>query len=317
MLGALLAACLYFAAAASDRRDRDALLLAIIAGTLMLQLLVEASRDFVAYTYPWHLARVSAIAVLAAATAVLAAAYAARRFAPGWSRHSVLATAAAAIASVVLVPWFDLKALGAILAGAAATAACAISALKRKRRLDAWVAVAAAAAIPVLIAVMFTAFLDQGYFILLAALLVALVVEQVSSLRRARAERDIEAQRASALAERLARAERTGEPIMILKDGTRSHRVAETDILYLRAADDYCDVALADGRLLLVTMSLARLVEALPPRFVRVHKSHAVNRAHVIAVAPRPGGGRLLKLSDGSSVPVGRSYGPAVAEWTS
>ena len=123
---------------------------------------------------------------------------------------------------------------------------------------------------------------------------VALVVEQVATLRRARAERE-------------------GEAIVLLKDGTRAHRVAENDILYVRAADDYCDVALADGRSLMVTMSLARFLATLPARFVRVHKSYAVNRAHVARIEPRPGGGRMLVLSDGSAVPIGRSYTASVA----
>ena len=317
MLGALLTACLYFAAAAaSDRRDRSAFLLAMIAGTAILQLLVEASRDFIAYSYPWHLARVSGIALLAAVTSGLVAAYGARRFSPGLSRPVILGTAAAALASLLLIPWYDLKAFGAILAGAVAVATCAIHALRRGRRRDAWVALAAAAAVPMLIATMFTAFLDQGYYLLLAALLIALVVEQVNNLRRARAERDREAMRAAGLAERLARAEREGEPILTLKDGSRSHRLAESDILYIRAADDYCDVALVDGRTLLVTMTLSRLLEALPPRFERIHKSYAVNRGHVTTILPKPGGGRLLRLSNGATVPVGRSYGPGVAGWT-
>jgi DNA-binding LytR/AlgR family response regulator len=60
-------------------------------------------------------------------------------------------------------------------------------------------------------------------------------------------------------------------------------------------------------------MSLSRLLETLPHRFVRVHKSYAVNRAHVASIAPRAGGGRLLRLSQGSEVPVGRSYAERVA----
>jgi two-component system response regulator LytT len=64
---------------------------------------------------------------------------------------------------------------------------------------------------------------------------------------------------------------------------------------------------------LLVTMTLARLQAALSDRFVRVHKSYLVNAAAVAAVAPRQGGGRVLHLSDGSELPVGRSYLGAVA----
>lgn len=314
-LGALAAALIYFAAAAaSDRSDRGARLLSVIAGTALLQLAAEVSRTFIAYPYPWHIARVSAIALLAAATAIAMAAYAAHRFAPGRRRAVTLLTALAAAASVVFFPWFDIKALGAILAGALALAACAAFGL-RGRRPFAGMALGAAILLVLLMAWQLTAFLDQAYYLFLSAMLVLLVAEQVSSLRRARAERDAETRRAAALAERLARAEREGEPIVALKDGSRTHRVAESDILYVRAADDYCDVALKDGRTVLVTMSLARFMATLPERIVRVHKSYAVNRAHVIMAAPKPGGGRMLTLSEGPAIPVGRSYEKAVAGW--
>jgi len=317
MLGALAAAFIYFTAAAlSDRKERGARLLAGIAGAAMLQLAAEVSRTFVAYSYPWHIARVSAIALLAAIAATLLAAYAAHRFAPGKRRLLVGATAVAAAASLVFLPWYDIKALAAILAGALALAAAAAIGL-RDRRPFARAALAAAGLLIALLLWQGPAFLDRAYYLFLAGGLVLLVAEQVSSLRRARAERDSETRRATALAERLARAEREGEPIVALKDGSRTHRVAESDIVAIRAADDYCDVVLQDGRSLMTTLSLARLLATLPGRFERVHKSHAVNRAHVTTIMPKPGGGRLLLLSDGSSVPVGRSYEAAVAVWLS
>jgi DNA-binding LytR/AlgR family response regulator len=46
---------------------------------------------------------------------------------------------------------------------------------------------------------------------------------------------------------------------------------------------------------------------------VRVHKSYAVNRPHITRAEPKPGGGRLLAMSNGTIVPVGRSYAEAVA----
>ena len=314
-LGALAGAFIYFAAAAAmDRRDREPRLIALIAGTAMLQLVVEVLRSFISYSYPWHLARVTAIAILAASTAILVAAYAARRYAPRWRSAAPLATAIVAAASVIVIPWFDIKALGAILGGAAALGACAARG-RLERRPGATAALAASLACVALMAWQLTAFLDRAYYLLLAALLVALVAEQVGSLRRARAERDLETARAAGLAERLAHAERRGEAIVQLKDGTRIHRVAEGDILSIRAADDYCDVRLVDGRVLLVTLTLVRLLDLLPDRFGRVHKSHAVNRPHVASLGFRPGGGRELILSDGSKVPIGRSYGSAVAAW--
>ena len=305
--GAIAGAFAYFAAAAIGGGGRWARLVAAFAAVAMLQLLAEVSRAFLSYTYPWALARVAAIATLAALAAVLMAAYAADRFMIR-GRWLVGATAAAALLMLVTVPWFDLKAMGAILAGTMAVALAALFGLRRRRAEARW-ALAAALAIVAAMAWQRTDFLDMAWHLIVAALLVLLVVDQVGQLRAARAA----ASRAAALEERLRRAEEAGEPILALKDGSRTHRVAEGDILYIRAADDYCEVALADARRLLVTMNLSRLLATLPPSFVRVHKSYAVNRGHVAASAPRPGGGRQLKLSDGSALPVGRRYRAAAA----
>src|SRR6185503_9943363 len=107
-LGALLAGLFYFAAAfASDRGDRGALAVALAAGAAAAQLLVEVSRAFIAYTYPWHLTRVSAIALLSALTACLIVFYAGRRFTPRWTRRMVIATALLSAAIILLMPGFD------------------------------------------------------------------------------------------------------------------------------------------------------------------------------------------------------------------
>lgn len=314
-LGALLAGLFYFAAAfASDRGDRGALAVALAAGAGAAQLLVEVSRAFIAYTYPWHLTRVSAIALLSALTACLIVWYAGRRFAPGWTRRMVIATAVLSAVIILLMPGFDLKALGPIALGYLGLGFAALLGLRTTRK-PATVALAIAIAALALIAWSFTDYLDRNHYLLLAVLVILLVSEQVIALRRARAERDEQTRLATALAERLRKAEQSGEPILALRDGSRTHRVAEGDILAVRAADDYCDVILTSGQGLLVTQTLAKLLETLPPRFMRVHKSHAVNRSHVTGAAPRPGGGTLLMMSDGSEIPVGRTYAPAVADW--
>jgi DNA-binding LytR/AlgR family response regulator len=312
-LGALLAALAYFGASAfSDRGERQARLVASIAALAAVQLLIEISRAFIAYPYPWHLMRVAAIALLAGATALTASLYAVRRFAAAWEYRIMVPAGIAVTLSLLLIPWYDIKAMAAILAGAMAIAAAGLRGWRR-RRPGARAALAGAGLIVALMARQVTVFLDQAYYLIVAGLLVALVAEQVSILRNARRRHDSEKARNAALEERLARASETGEPIVQLKDGSRLHRVPESDILYVKAADDYCDVALIDGRTLLVTTTLARLLERLPGTFLRVHKSYAVNRRHVAGVAPRPGGGRQLTLAPGGSVPVGRRYGEAIA----
>jgi DNA-binding LytR/AlgR family response regulator len=312
-LGALAAAGLYFGAAALlDRRDRLAALLASIAVSVLLQLGAETARSFISYAYPWHLVRVAAIALLAGITAVLIAAYSARRFAPGWRIAAPGLTAAVALAALLLIPWYDLKAIGAIAVGLIALLACA-AAGARRGVAGAKVAIAFALLVFALIGWQLTDFLDQSYYVALAAILVVLAGEQLLVLRQARRSGETEAHRADALEERLKRA--AHDPagrVARLKDGARTHQVPEAQILFARAADDYCEVRLEDGRTLLVTMTLGRLQQALSERFVRIHKSYSVNAAHVTALEPRPGGGRQLTLADGTILPVGRAYMDAV-----
>lgn len=313
-LGALAAAAVYFAASALlDRRGRLALLLALIAATAMLQLGVETARSFISYSYPWHLIRVAAIAMLAGITAVLLAAYAARRFAPGWRRAAPALAGAAALASLLLVPWYDLKAIGAIIAGAATLLACACRGARRGVP-ESWGGIAFALLLFALIGWQLTDFLDQSYYVALAAILVLLVGEQVLVLRRTRSAGEREALRAEGLEARLKdSASPPADRIARLKDGARTHQVPEARIVFARAADDYCEVRLEDGRTLLVTMTLSRLQQALSDRFVRIHKSYSVNSARVTALGPRPGGGKQLTLADGTVLPVGRAYLAAVA----
>ena len=262
-------------------------------------------RAFVAYAYPWHLARVGGDRLARGGDggadrrlcrAALRAGLAARLRRPPPSPRC---------ASLLLVPWYDLKALGAILAGV-----LALARLRGARRCAAGRPPQAAICRARLVGLMAwqrTAFLDQAYYLLLAAMLIALVAEQVPSLRRARAERDAETRAPPPWPSGWRRAEREGEPIVALKDGSRTHRVAEGDILFVRAADDYCDVALKDGRTLLVTMTLARLPRR-PPGALRPGPQELCGQpAHVVATAPARRR-TLLTLSEGTEIPVGRSY---------
>lgn len=312
-LGALAAACVYFGAAfALDRRERGFLLLAAIAALVLLQLGAEIARTFILYSYPWHLVRVAAIAMLAGATSVLIAAYGARRFAPEQLRSIPLVTGLLSLAALLLIPWYDLKALAALLAAAGALIWSGARGMRRSVAGARW-AIAAGLALIGLMAWQLTDFLDQSYYLLVAALLVALAAEQIFALRQARRGQSDESVRASLLEERLREAQGR-DRFVALKDGTRVHRVSEAEMIFVKAADDYCEAHLADGRSLLVTANLAALLSRLPERFLRVHKSYAVNADHVVSAAPRAGGGRALVMSDGSEVPVGRAYREAVGE---
>ncbi|WP_162806460.1 LytTR family DNA-binding domain-containing protein [Sphingosinicella terrae] len=307
-LGALLASGLYFGAAAmTDRADRLARWAAAASALATAQLGAEVARAFIPYPYPWHLVRVAAIALLAAATAVAASGYAAHRFAPNRAKALVLVTAAAAVAALLFPRAYDLKALAAVMAGLGAILVAGFWGW-RSGRVGARAAMAGAVLLAALLIRLEASFLDGAYYVGIAATLAALVAEQVLAFRRARTERDGAAARAAALTSRLAEAQAAGENIVELRSGARTDRAPEHDILYVRAADDYCEAVLADGRRLLVTQNLTRMLDQFSDRFLRVHKSYAVNRVHVTRVASRPGGGQELQLADGRVVPVGRRY---------
>ncbi len=312
MIGILAIAAIWFGVASLlDRSLSGAGLLCAIAGAAVVQLAVETARVFIAYPYPWHLARVAAIAGLSALTAVLVAAWAGRRFSPPlrWIAPGVVLAACACI--LVLAPSYDEKAGFSVLAGFIALALCAADGIRR-RAPDARLALCLALGAIALEIWQGGDFLDTGYYLGMAAVFAVLVAGQVLALARAQAGRRAESDRAEGLQEVLERRERATASI---RDGTKTHRVPTADILWLQAADDYCEVHLADGRRLLSTLALAQTLETLPGDFVRVHKSYAVNAERVAALGPRPGGRRAITLADGTVVPVGRTYAAALARF--
>ena len=147
--------------------------------------------------------------------------------------------AAAATAAVLLIPFYDIKALAAILAAAIAMIACGVHGLRRSLP-GAWAAVAGGAAMILLMGWQLTDFLDQAYYVALAALLVALVAEQIAALRQARRGLGDERSRAAGLEERLRQAQGR-DRLIPLKDGSRVHRIAESEMILVKAADDYCE----------------------------------------------------------------------------
>jgi two-component system, LytTR family, response regulator LytT len=75
------------------------------------------------------------------------------------------------------------------------------------------------------------------------------------------------------------------------------------DVVAIHGDDDYSSVELANGQRRLHKRTLAELERLLPPEFLRVHRSHIANLQQARRLE-----GRVLKLANGSEVPVGRAY---------
>jgi DNA-binding LytR/AlgR family response regulator len=51
-----------------------------------------------------------------------------------------------------------------------------------------------------------------------------------------------------------------------------------------------------------------------PARFLRIHRSHIINRGRIAAIRRRPAGGYTIVTDTGELLPVGRSYRAVVRE---
>lgn len=310
--GALMLAALYFGAAALVNRDRRAaLVLAGVATGAAVQLAIEISRSFFDYGYPWHIARIAAIVLLAALTSTLMAAYAARRYASGWTKGVVAASVAMSATATLLLPSFDARAWACLLAAAFL---CLICAARARERRDGRIGMIVAGLFASMLILWRADALDRGYYLFIAALLAGLVAEQVLGLRHLYSGLATERERNETLTQRLAATDDTGASIVTFRDGAAVHRFREREVVRISAADDYCELTLTHGQPLLVGGTLKALASSLPERFLRVHKSHIVNLAHVATMNPKGGGGHELLLADGTSTPVGRTYRDAVLD---
>lgn len=306
--GALILAALYFAVAAWVGRGRDrvdALVLTGVAVGTALQLLVETTRAFFDYPYPLHIARIAAIVVLAVVNSSLVTAYVARRFAPRSAMRICITVAAISMALAFTLPTFDIKAWGSLFW---AGLVCLFCTMFARHRGDGRIGMVTSGLYLVMLLGGGSGALDRGYYLFMAVVLAGLVAEKVLELRRVHSGLATEKARNDALALRLESARASEKSFVAFKDGASVHRFAENDVVRIKAADDFCELTLTSRRPLLVGGSLKALAEVLPDRFVRVHKSHIVNLAHVVAMNPKPGGGHELLLSDQSSTPVGRTY---------
>lgn len=99
---------------------------------------------------------------------------------------------------------------------------------------------------------------------------------------------------------------------LFVRSGTSVIPVAVDDLARVEAWGDYVTAYTATSRYV-VHVALQRLAERLDPaRFVRVHRAHLVNLAHVRAFRAQPGGGLAAEMTDGTMVPVSRTHAKAV-----
>jgi len=292
-IGLLALALLFNILLWATRRPPASAAFAVMAVAVLCQAVIEAGKLVQTYGYPWQLGRLMGIV----ACAVLAAAALgglASRFPP--DRRARLALNLVLVAGLTVAvfgpPWWDAKALWGFRCGLAVLLAGALAGLLGDRRGALWVGMACVVAL----GLSWTRnFLDTGYYWGFLALFGWWGVHAVRSLRREAS--------APALGPVV-----PDEATLSIPNGGSRHRVRAGEILHIRADDDYCLVRLADGRELLSTANLSALMALAPGRFLRIHRSHAVNPRR-IAVVHRAGRfARTVEMEGGERLAVGRTY---------
>jgi hypothetical protein len=103
-------------------------------------------------------------------------------------------------------------------------------------------------------------------------------------------------------------------PTFDIVDGARTLRVPAHDILSLRAAGNYVEFILADGRKPLMRASLTELEAVLEPLgFVRTHRSWIVNGRRLRGLEPAGSGDFHIELDGGTQAPLSRRFPAALA----
>jgi two-component system LytT family response regulator len=142
-------------------------------------------------------------------------------------------------------------------------------------------------------------------------------VERASELVRLRTTDGLRAQLAQLLASTPIAAAAGGAGVagrpgpflerLAIRDRRELRIVAVADIDYITASGPYAEIHVAGGSWLHRErmQSLEELLD--PSRFCRVHRSAIVNLTRVAALEPRPAGDSLLRLRDGTILPVSRN----------
>lgn len=92
------------------------------------------------------------------------------------------------------------------------------------------------------------------------------------------------------------------QSLSILFNGKRKY-VSFHKILRLEADRNYTWIYLSNGDKLLSSRNLSRLQKSLPDNFVRVNRSHLVNRFYLLGLAEKR---YEISLVDNSSIPIAK-----------
>jgi len=309
-----LVSALYFGALSFNAARREkSLLLMTLSITASLQLLSEISRALFQYDYPMHDVRLLLITFFSWGFGFCLLVLISRQFSSR-SVHWIYCGLLITLIGLLFIESFDAKtALATLVPSFLSTLMIGL----RLKQQFSWHNLGyflVFLTFTVTIIVTFSYFHELVYYLLIAALLCYLMIQQAKEFNLAQTERQKEQQQMAKLEYKLAqsRQQHTAEHIQINSSG-KMERVAINDILYCQASGDYVELHLISNRQLLFSGSLKKLAELMPANFIKVHRSYLVNLDCIRALKSDSGNGQLILTND-NTIPVSRRMMPRVRE---
>ena len=314
LFGVFLVSALYFGALSFNAARREkSLLLMTLSITASLQLLSEISRALFQYDYPMHDVRLLLITFFSWGFGFCLLVLISRQFSSR-SVHWIYSGLLITLIGLLFIESFDAKtALATLVPSFLSTLMIGL----RLKQQFSWHNLGyflVFLTFTVTIIVTFSYFHELVYYLLIAALLCYLMIQQAKEFNLAQTERQKEQQQIAKLEYKLAqsRQQHTAEHIQINSSG-KMERVAINDILYCQASGDYVELHLISNRQLLFSGSLKKLAELMPANFIKVHRSYLVNLDCIRALKSDSGNGQLILTND-NTIPVSRRMMPRVRE---
>jgi DNA-binding LytR/AlgR family response regulator len=94
---------------------------------------------------------------------------------------------------------------------------------------------------------------------------------------------------------------------LVVRKSGRLVRIPVDELLRVEGAGTYARLVCRDGRTELHSKSLKQLTDILPPRFIRVHRSHIVDLTQIESLRSHEGSRYDAVLQTGETIPVGRT----------
>ncbi|MFN2332955.1 MAG: LytTR family transcriptional regulator DNA-binding domain-containing protein [Wenzhouxiangellaceae bacterium] len=312
-MGLFLLAIFYFGSLTWRSEDRTVpALLTALAGLAMLQLILEASRGVVAYTYPVQDLRLIGILACSIGFGLCLVTVLARRFVRHRTGFALGLVVIGMVAAIGLTSSWDLRTALVLLTGG--TVSLGLTLIGWRRGKPEAKPYAAALTLFIMANLIYPSqFIDHGFYLLVAIFLLGLMVLQAIAYSQERRGQIEQRLRADQLQRALDQVQGKSRPQNLTVLSTGSMQAIEIkDIVRIQGAGDYAELHLSNGREVLHNATLNELDAELPSYFLRVHRSHLVNTRLIERLDRNESGTGTLYLHSGQSVPVSRRIMPGV-----